>query len=756
MTIARTAASAVVMHRRVAFVAWAIVVAALTPHSVNVEKRLETRSRVAGSESERVADLMATRFSSPYSRYAVLVVSGLKDPADSSGRRLLRSIVTALDSNAAVAGTFSLLDLADSLFVGGKGGTFIIVGLRAGDESFDVGLASLRDVTSALLPTLRVAHPDIELLWTGEHPLTADLRQVSADDASRAERRILPLTLVVLVIAFGAVAAAMLPIGLGALAIAVTLGLLALVARALNASILVLNVATMLGLGLGIDYALLLVSRFREARWRGLSPDDAAIESATHAGRSVVVSGAAVLVGFLALLIVPLTEIRSIAVGGALVTVVSVLLATTLLPGVLASLAGRIEWGQVRRTSPQVRYPGGVWQTWSRAVVRRPLRVLCIAGLPVGLLAWQWRTLETHTPDGDWLPASAESARGLRALRGMERSGVVYGIRVLLELPSDIGATSPEAWGAVARLTSVLERHAGVARVRSLPAVMHGAPYAIAMALAPRSLVAGFASVDDRFALLEIVPAESRGIASAMSLVRELRALDAPEVTGLAGVQLIVGGLPAFNVDFGDRIAVATPRVVMLVVGATFLALLIAFRSVLIPLKAIVLNLVSVAAAFGAVVLVFQRGAGSSLLGLSEPLDGIFPAVPLLVFCIVFGLSMDYEVFLVSRVAESRRNGADASESIVDGITRTGGVITSAGLVMIVVFGAFVMGEFVFMKILGFALAVAVALDVTLIRLALGPALLRLAGRWNWWPGDRMVDPLIVKWIDVAKARVAR
>jgi RND superfamily putative drug exporter len=368
--------------------------------------------------------------------------------------------------------------------------------------------------------------------------------------------------------------------------------------------------------------------------------------------------------------------------------------------------------------------------------------VLVVAGVPTGVLAWQWRGLDTRTPGGDWLPPSLESSRGLRSLREMERSGIVQRIRVIVELPDGVPARSPEAWEAMSRLTTVLEGNREVARVRSLPALMRGMPATLSLALAPPALVASFASADDRLALLEIMPAESPGIANAMALVRELRALDASGATGLAGARLIVGGLPAFNVDYGDRIAATTPRVVALVLGATFVALLIGFRSVLIPVKAIALNLLSVGAAFGAVVLVFQHGYGSEWLGLSEPLDGIFPAVPLLVFCTVFGLSMDYEVFLVSRVAEARRNGAGEGQSIVEGVSRTGGVITSAGLVMIVVFGAFVMSEFIFMKILGLALATAVAIDVTVIRLALGPALLRLAGRWNWWPGS--VVPVIL------------
>jgi RND superfamily putative drug exporter len=190
-------------------------------------------------------------------------------------------------------------------------------------------------------------------------------------------------------------------------------------------------------------------------------------------------------------------------------------------------------------------------------------------------------------------------------------------------------------------------------------------------------------------------------------------------------------------VDYEGAIAEATPRVVGLVLGGTLVALLVGFRSVLVPIKAVVLNLLSVGAAFGAVVLVFQDGRGIGLLGLASPLDGAFPAVPLLVFCTVFGLSMDYEVFLVSRVAEARRRGMREGEAVVEGVRRTGGVITSAALIMTVVFGAFMLGDFVLVKILGFALAAAVLLDVTVVRLALGPALLALGGRWNWWPGVR-------------------
>ncbi|HZK78237.1 MAG TPA: MMPL family transporter, partial [Gemmatimonadaceae bacterium] len=223
----------------------------------------------------------------------------------------------------------------------------------------------------------------------------------------------------------------------------------------------------------------------------------------------------------------------------------------------------------------------------------------------------------------------------------------------------------------------------------------------------------------------------------AMDLVREIRSKSAESLTGLPGTALDVGGLPALNVDYADATAGRFWNVVLAVVVVTMIALLVGFRSALIALKAVALNLVSVAAAFGAVVLVFQDGIGIRFLGMSGPLDGTFSAIPLMVFCVVFGLSMDYEVFLVARVAEARRKGASDSEAIAEGLARTGGLITSAAAIMIVVFAGFTLGDFVIVKILGFALAVAVLVDATVVRIAIGPALFKLAGRWNWWPGER-------------------
>jgi RND superfamily putative drug exporter len=249
----------------------------------------------------------------------------------------------------------------------------------------------------------------------------------------------------------------------------------------------------------------------------------------------------------------------------------------------------------------------------------------------------------------------------------------------------------------------------------------------------PDAVRRSFVSLDGRVAMLEVVPREGMAPSVLAALVRRVRAMT-PEDS-----RLLVGGLPALNIDYEEAVAGRRQfrRVVTLIVGATLLVLAIGFRSLLVPIKAIVLNLLAVSAAFGAVTLVFQDGLGASLLGLDGPLGSVFPAVPVLVFCVVFGLSMDYEVFLVARVREARLRGRDERAAIAEGLTHTARLITSAAAIMIVVFGAFMLGDFLLMKMLGFALAFAVLIDATVMRLAVSPALLTLAGRWNWWPSNR-------------------
>ncbi len=724
---------AVVRYRGRIAVAWLGACAALLPLANRAEEALDVSARIEGSESAAVESLLATRFESPFARNALLVITGLPAPSTDAGKDALREVVAAVGSEPHVTRTFSYLDTADPLFLGSTG-SFVIVGFDPRASSVDAVIPSLRAATAPVAARLARSHPEAALKWTGEPILNYDIRRASSADVRSAERRALPLTLALLLLAFGAFTAALLPIASGALAIILALAAAALLARVMPLAVTLQSIVSMLGLGLGIDYALLTVSRFRESLRRGRNAEEAAEDAVRHAGGTVALSGAAVGIGFLGLLVIPLSEIRSIAVGGLLVVAASVLLATTLLPGLLAWLGARVGMGW-RESRLLVRITADPWRRWGAFVAAHPVVVLAVAGVPTVLLALEARRLHTGFPL-DGLPPALESTLALRELQSMERSGLIQEIRVVLEFPEETSAVSAEGWAATRRLGERISADPRVARVRSLRTYAGDRADDLGfISLLPGFLKRCYLSGEGDAALLEVIPRESAQPTELSGFVHELRGPEAASWAELPGVRLHVGGVPAFNADYEDALNGRSAAAIALVIAGTFVTLLFGFRSLLIPIKAVALNLLSVAAAFGAVVLVFQDGHGAGGLGLAGPTACIFPAVPIVVFCIVFGLSMDYEVFLVARLVEARRAGWSDAAGLAEALARTGGVITSAAAIMVAVFGAFALGDFLLIKMLGFALAVAVLIDATVIRVALGPALLCLAGGWNWWPG---------------------
>ena len=736
-----TAPSPLPLRRRLVLLTWLLAACALLPFAARVEERLEVQARILGSESAAVEDALERRFASPFARSGLLVLRDAPSPETEAGQGVLAATAATLAKAPGVTRTFSWLDLRDPYFVGRDGrGTFLVVGLDPAAGRADRLVPGLRRTTADLEKRLAAQAPGLRLRLTGEGPLNYDIWSTSTEDVRQAERRTLPLTLVLLVVAFGALVAALLPVVSGALAVGLSLGIVSLLATAWSLSILAVNVTSMLGLALGIDYALLTVSRFREACAAGEEGAEAAQSAATHAGRTVMLSGAPVAIGFLTLLLVPLNELRSAAVGGLVVASVSVLLATTLLPVLLALLGSRVEGGRLRGFDPAAR--SAVYRRLAAWVVARPALVLVLALPPLLLLAAEARRLSPSIPRGRWLPAAMESAQAEQDLGAMGRSGALHSLRVLLELPPEVQALSLEGWEATRRLAEALGRDPRVHAVQSLRRFLgermtfESSEELAAAAFLPSFAKRAFLSEEGDAVLLEVVPREDVDNQGQMALVGDLRKADAAVLSGLEGARLRVGGLPAFGADYEAAVAGRFGVVVGLVVGTTLLALFAGFRSLLVPVKAVLLNLLSVAAAFGALVLVFQDGWGVRLLGLPGPVDGVFPIVPPLVFCSVFGLSMDYEVFLVARVREERLAGRSETEAIVEGVARTGPLITSASAVMIAVFVAFMLGGFVPMKMLGLALAVSVLLDATVIRLVVGPALLQLAGRFNWWPSE--------------------
>jgi len=716
-----------------------VMALALLPFSYHLERRLETNVHIKGGESGNVDRELARNFHSPYAHRLVLVISGIPDPDSAESADALTFLTSSLRSVPGVSGAVSSLDWSDPLFTGDNGGALIIVGLDPRDQ-VDALVPKLRAKADWMEDQLRSQYPDIKLEITGESPLNFDLRKVSADDVRHAEERAMPVALLLLLLAFGSLVAALLPLGIGVFSISMAMGAAALLAHYLHLSILVQNLATMLGLGLGIDYALLMVSRFREALAEGYDPGEAADIAAGQAGRTLIISATTVAIGFSALLPVPISELRSIGIAGLLVTVLSVILCIFVLPWVLSLLGHRINAARVRRPSRRLETPESLraaserWVRWGSIVTRRPWTALLVAGIPLLILAFQGRRISPGIPDRDALPAAAESVHALHTLQGMGRSGIVQSLRVVLELPRQSPPLSPTGWLAVSRLTKHFQSDPRAQEVLSLPTLTGMSDTANDVDNVPEAIRKSFLRADGQATLLEVLPTAALSPNEQIQWVREVRSSDVAAITGLPGAVLRVGGVPALDADYDSVVRQWLPRVILGVLLGSLLALLIGLRSLFAAVKAILLNLLSVGASFGALVLVFQEGHGSRLFGLHGPTGSVYPVVPILSFAIVFGLSMDYEVFLVARVLEERRRGLSERSAVVEGLARTAGLITSAAAIMIAVFIAFTLGDFLVVQMLGFTLAVAVFIDATVVRVVVCPALLQLAGDWNWWP----------------------
>jgi RND superfamily putative drug exporter len=720
--------------QRLIVAAWILIGLAALPFAARVNDELDPAARLEDSESARVEAALRQRFQSPFEKIALLRMASTPSPRTDEGHAVLERVAGAIEGTAGVQGVLSYLDRADSLFIGRDGSSIVIVGLSAPKGSEEALMLKLAETTDALRGELKDKYPGVAFGWTGEAVVNADMRRVSARETRTAELRVLPLTLVLLLIAFRSLVSAILPILCGALTILVSLGALAAANRWWPASLVVVSIVSMIGLGLSVDYALLIVSRYRDGLDQGLSRAEAVAQASRRGGRTVMISGLAVLIGFAAMLLVRVNELRSIGMAGLLVTAVSVLVANTLLPILLAWLGPWIDAGAMGlRRKPGT---GRIWRRWAHWVTRHPLGVLVVAGVPLLFLAAQAAHLRIDLPRGRWLPETAASVRVLHEIDAVAQGNFGQIIPVIVEFPPGTTIQDEQGWRAESRLVRFFAHDPRVQHVwavTTLTAMPLGGPEILRRLSdsVRRSLV----SRDGSAALIELLPRPGVTATDALGLVRDIRAASPQTITGLAGTHLAVGGVPGFNVDYENAIKSAMGTLVASVICATLLALSLAFRSVLIPIKAVALNLLSVAAAFGAAAVVFQHDFGARLVGLPQALDGGFPILPVLVFCIVFGLSMDYEVFIVARIADGRRAGLTDSQALIEGLVGTGRVVTFAASIMMLIFGGFVFGQFVLIKILGFALGVAVFLDATVIRLAVGPALIRLAGRWNWWPG---------------------
>src|ERR1700740_2923258 len=525
---------------------------ALLPFSFHAERRLETATRVEGSQAETVREELASRFRSPFVDRVVLVIEGLPPANSEEGGEALGTIGGGLKEQLGVSGVVSYLELRDPIFLGRGGGTFVLVGLTSTRGSVESLVPELHQLASSLENQLRGRYPAVKLELTGEIPLNFDIRQTSSEDGRRGESLVIPATLALLLVSFGSLVAAFIPLAIGQLAIATTLAITGFLAQRWHLSILVQNLATMLGLGLGIDYALLMISRFREAIAAGNDRSAAGLIAARQAGRTLLISASTVAIGFLALLTVPISEIRSIGVAGFLVTGMSVLLTNTLVPAALVLLGPRIDLGRMpfaaKLDAQHAARTGKRWRQWGKAIVGHPWLALFLAGTPLLLLAWQATRLNTSVPKGDWLPESAESVHALHTLEQMDRAGIVYSMRVIAELPAHSIAQTDAGWNALDRLSKTLASDPRCARVISITTLADGDRASLTDL--SQETQRTFLSSDGRAALLEVLPATSVSLRDQVDWVRELRKTGAATLTGVPGATLQIGGIPALNADY--------------------------------------------------------------------------------------------------------------------------------------------------------------------------------------------------------------
>jgi len=661
------------------------------------------------------------------------------------GRLVLDSLLDGLIHEPYVRGVVSYPSTNDSTFLSrDRRSTFVIVALNLPTS----------DSAGALVPVARRAvrqilaripdGPRYTALVTGRAPLDLDVRSVVTDDSARGEKALLPLTLIILVLAFGALVAAALPLVVGVLAIAISLTLIGLIARITPMSVFVLNMTTMIGLGVGIDYSLLVVTRFREELGRGLPRREAAIATMVTAGEAVVTSGLTVVVGFGALLLTPAIETRSVGLGGLIVVAVAVLLSVTLLPALLALLGREIDRPRWMARRLAWYHAPQIWEKWARTLSRHPIRAMAYGGFTIALLTLPVFWIRIGLPSRHWWPSGTEAGRGLDVLSRMGVAGYIQPIRILVEAPERRTMVQAQSLRGLRALSDSLRADPRVREVRSLVDLEPGQSLLAYSVLysdlesARREypdFLDAYLSSDRRLTLMDVILADTTSLTSAQSVVVRARELARTPLRSTRGLDIKVGGYAAAAYDFQEDLLELFPELVGLILSATVIMLALAFRSVLVPIKAIIMNTLSVSATFGLIVLVFQLGFGSAAFGLDGPTSAVFVVVPVLVFAVVFGLSMDYEVFLLSRIKEAYDRSGRNTQATMEGLSATASVITSAALVMILVFGIFAFARVLAMQLLGFGLAVAVLLDATVIRMVLVPAFMQAMGRWNWWPG---------------------
>ncbi|MEO8469559.1 MAG: MMPL family transporter [Chloroflexota bacterium] len=745
--------------RRFVLLVMLLVAAGAAPLAAGTSAQLSAGGWLdKNSESARVSARLQAEFGGGQSAYLALFRADTAG-ADARGADFQAAIATTLaglKSDPRVSGVTGYAETHDDRFVSIAGNAaYVVIGLNMTD---DKSVEAVDSIEALLAPP-----PGYEVALTGFGPIQKDSAALSEKDLVRAETVSLPIAAIVLILVFASLVAAGMPLVVAGLAIPTSLAVINLVARETEMSIYVLNIATMLGLALAIDYSLFITSRFREELAKGRSTEQAVQIAIATAGKAVVFSGIAVAIGLSGLLWFKASALSSIGLGGAIVVLSSVIFSMTFLPALLGVLGPRVNalstGGILRRLgiggTEAAAASESRWARVAHAVMRRPIAVLVPVLAVLFLAGSPFFRLQQGVPDASIFPAGLPSRDAWVSLLSDFRPGETSPITILVEPRA--GTTDVKTIQAVMDYSASLDAIDGIDRVEG--------PFALT------DPATGTALTAEQVAQLYVAPAGSlppelaaavTGLRSAYIRDGVIR-LDAisplepavpagtaviPKVRAVSGGDAIstveVGGVAAVSEDFliaqNDRMPWA--------VGTTLLAsaviLFLLFGSLAIPLKAVVMTLLSLSASFGALVFIFQEGNFHEFLNFN-PIGYTIAGNPIIMFAVLIGLSMDYEVLLLSRIQESYRRTGDNTAAVAEGLAKTAGVITGAAMIMVVVFSSFALAEVVTIKSIGVGMAIAVFVDATIVRVLLVPATMRLLGEWNWWaPGilGRLADRL--------------
>ena len=668
-------------------------------------------------ESKRAAVLVEERLRGPDKVTELVILTSESATVDDE---VYSAFVTGLQENlqavaggTAVEGTVSYLQAPEASPVSDDRGSTIVTVFLRGD------LDQASEHVEELNAVLREAEADsgFRILVVGDATTSAEFELIAEEDIKTGEGFGGVVAIIVLILVLGAVVAAALPMVLAVVAIGVALGATALVGQLFELTFFIQNIIFMMGLAVGIDYALFIVSRYREERVRGREKLEAIGKAGGTASRAVFFSGMTVVLALVGMFLIPTTIFRSLAVGAILVVLSAVAASMTLLPAVLALLGDRVNklrvpliHGRARGDAERI---GGFWDWATKTVMRRPLVSLVIGAGILVAAALPYFSINTGIGGISTLPDDIQAKKAFQVLTGEFSSG---GLGEPAEIVIDGDVASSAVQAAVTRLKGTIAGD---------PAFGLTAPLEVNEA--------------GDLAVLSVALSGDVSSEASIEAIRRLRSDYIPQAFEGVGVEVLVGGETAFDSDFFDVADTYTPIVFVFVLGLSFLLLTVVFRSLVVPVKAIIMNLLSVGAAYGMVVMFFQQGVGPSFI--KDIADGfgfiqveaIEAWLPLFLFSILFGLSMDYHVFLLSRIRERFDQTGDNSAAVAYGLRTTGSIITGAALIMVAVFAGFAAGRLVGIQQVGFGLGVAVFLDATVVRSVLVPSTMKLLGDRNWY-----------------------